>query len=246
MGNEVRAFARLHKLGVLGAVVTFGVVLAIALGTGSAGAAPRVIVLGAATPVAASCPTDCLVEARVTGYQTSIGRAQNPFMVRTPGKIVAWSIKLGAPTAKQIDFFNDRFGPSRARLSILKPIPKKKRKKRGPQFTLARQSPIEDLQQFFGTTTTFTLQRPLKVGRGQVVALTMPTWTPAFARGQASGSGWRASRKATPKRGGCTIKGGFANLEAGAPQEKVGSRKMYGCGYRGARLLYSATVVPRP
>lgn len=242
MDHDVHAFPRLQRLGVAGAVGALAVTLALAIGSGSAIAAPKITVLGAAAPTPASCPNNCLVEARVTGYQASIGAQKNPFMVRVPGKVVAWSIKLGAPIAKDTSFFNGEFGKSQGRLSVLKPVKKKKGK-----FTLVRQSPIEDLEPFFGTTTTFTLQVPLKVGRRHVVALTIPTWAPAFGvTGQPKAFRWRASRKATKKRGGCANRQGQANLLAGGPHEALGTQRRYGCAYKGARLLYSATVVARP
>jgi hypothetical protein len=241
MGQEAHLFARLHRLGVALAAAIFAVCLAIVVGTGSATAAPAVTVLGAAAPVPASCPQNCLVEARVTGFQTSIGNVANPFVVTERGKIVAWSIKLGAPTGEQIKFFDDEFGPSRAAIAILRPT-----SKTNPKYELVRQSPVEDLAPFFGSTTTFALNRPLKVKPRNVVALTMPTWTPAFAVSQPATSRWAASRKPTKKKGGCADKQGRANLAAGSPQTALKSTRAYGCGYKAARLLYSATFVKNP
>ena len=46
----------------------------------------------------------------------------------------------------------------------------------------------------------------------------------------------RASRKS----GACTK---TADIKESRPQQKVGSNKQYGCFYKTARLLYTATVV---
>ena len=132
MGPDARAFARLHQIAVATAVAVFVTALAAVLGTGSADAAPKVVVLGAAAPATPSCPTNCQAIGKTTGFQTSITGAQNPFVVPFRGRIVAWSIKLGAPSTRpnpnnnnqsDLDFFNKTFGGNpKARISVLKPI----------------------------------------------------------------------------------------------------------------------------
>jgi hypothetical protein len=214
--------------------------LTVALGAAVAGAAPKTIVLGAAKPAVASCPDDCLVEARVTGFQTSIGKASTPFVAPEDGEIVAWSLKLGKPVKADRKAFNEDFGPPQARIGILRRV------KGGgtAKYKLLRQSPAEDLGQFFGDTTTFTLTKPIAIRAGEVVALTIKTWAPAFAVGQGAATKWMASRNPTGKRGGCTDDEGRANVDAGAPQVKKGTQRPYGCTYDEARLLYSATFLP--
>ncbi|MBM3666124.1 MAG: hypothetical protein FJW90_01350 [Actinobacteria bacterium] len=212
---------------------------AVALCASLASAAPTLI-LGAAKPAKASCPQNCLVEARVTGFQRSIGQVRDPFVVPEGGEIVAWSIKLGKPRKPDRRAFNREFGASVARIGILRQV---KGKKSPPRYKLLRQSPAEDLGPLFGSTTTFSLTTPLPVGRKDIVALTIPSWAPAFSVGQGGATRWTASRRSTEKRGGCTTEGGFANVEAGSPQQKKGSRRPYGCTYDSARLLYSATFV---
>jgi len=183
MGPAAHLYARLHKLGIITAVAVFAAALALALGTGDAGAAPRIVVLGAATPAVPSCPTNCQAVGKTTGFQTAIGATKRPFVAPYPGRVVAWSIKLSAPRQNQIDFFKDFYGGEpQARLAVLKPI--QKQIKAGKQiYRLKSQSPVEQLSPFLGTTTTFTLQAPLKVNAGQVLGLSIPTWAPAFAVG---------------------------------------------------------------
>jgi hypothetical protein len=214
--------------------------LAVAVGSSSAGAAATVI-LGAAKPANASCPDDCLVEARVTGFQTSIGKLQNPFVAPEDGEIVAWSLKQGKPRKADRRAFNEEFGPPTARLSILRRVTGSASP---PRYKLLRQSPVENLGPYFGATTTFSLDAPLAIREGEVVALTIKSWAPAFAVGQGAASEWTASRRSTRKRGGCTDDEGRANVDAGAPQTKKGSQRPYGCDYDRARLLYSATFLP--
>jgi hypothetical protein len=92
MGQDAHAFARLHRLAVALAIAVFAALLAAVLGAGHAGAAARVVVLGAAAPATPSCPTTCQAVGKTTGFQTSITGARNPFVISFRGRIVAWSI----------------------------------------------------------------------------------------------------------------------------------------------------------
>ena len=236
MESRTHALIRLHRLAVAVATLVFAAVLAATIATGAAVAKP--VVLGAAAPATPACPGDpCEAIGRTTGFQTMLGKKRNPFAARSAGRVVAWSIKLSAPQASQTEFFTEFFGgPPRARLSILKPI--RKQIKRGkPFYKLKSQGPVEELTPFLGTTTTFTLQQPLTVAEGQVVALTVPTWAPAFAVNLGDTMVWRGSRK----KGKCTTR---EDIKAGRPHETLGQDRLYGCSYKTARLLYSATMVP--
>jgi hypothetical protein len=248
MGQDAHGFARLHRLAIAFAVAVFAGALAAVLGTGKAGAAVRVVVLGAAAPATPSCPATCQAVGKTTGFQTSITGARNPFVVSFRGRIVAWSIKTGAPSTKpnpnnndqsDYDFFNKTFGGTpKARISVLKPIMKELRRGK-PIYKLKSQSPVEDLSPYLGQTTTFTLDAPLRVKPKNIVALTVPTWAPAFAINQSADTKWQASRK----KGKCNE---TADILAATPQEAPGSLRSYGCTYNTARLLYSATVVADP
>jgi hypothetical protein len=248
MGPHAHAFARLHKLAVATALAVFAAALAAVIGTGNAGAAPHVTVLGAATPAIPSCPTSCQAVGKTTGFQTSITGSKSPFVVQSRGRVVAWSIKTGAPSTKpnpqndnqsDLDFFNKTFGGTpKARIAVLKPIMSSIRAGK-PIYKLKAQSPVEDLSAFLGQTTTFTLDTPLRVKPNNVVALTVPTWAPAFAINQSADTKWQASRK----KGKCND---TADILAGTAQDALGTQRSYGCTYNTARLLYSATVVADP
>jgi hypothetical protein len=248
MGQDAHASARLRMLGIAAAVAACAALLVAILSTGQAGAALRVVVLGAAAPATPACPTTCQAVGKTTGFQTSITGSKNPFTVTFRGRIVAWSIKTGAPSTKpnpnnnnqsDYDFFNKTFGGTpKARIAVLKPIMKSIRAGK-PIYKLKSQSPVEDLTGFLGQTTTFTLDAPLRVKPNNVVALSVPTWAPAFAINQSANTRWQASRK----KGKCND---TADILAGTPQEAVGSERAYGCHYNTARLLYSATVVADP
>ena len=248
MSYRAQPLARLRRLALALLVAAAAAVLATVLGAGSAGAALRVVVLGAAAPATPSCPTTCQAIGKTTGFQTSITGSRNPFVVSFRGRIVAWSIKTGAPSTKpnpnnnnqsDYDFFTKTFGGSpKARISVLKPIMKKVKQGK-PIYKLKSQSPVEDLSAYLGQTTTFTLDTPLRVKPNNVVALTVPTWAPAFAINQSANTKWQASRK----KGKCNE---TPDILAGTPQDVQGSQRAYGCVYNTARLLYSATVVADP
>lgn len=213
----------------------------------------------------------CIAEGKVTGFQVfQKGATGKNFVVPFDrGKVIAWSIQLSNPTAKssprygdaQRPYFDKLFGsPSKARISILREV--KKGPKYPPRYKLIRASGTQVLNRYFGTEIKFAI-KPLNVIRGDVVALTIPTWAPAFwvpqACSPARGGGnpatceraskyntWRGSRG--PEQ--CSIGTDAADrpntaLQRSHPQQKVNSIKRYGCYYNAGRLLYKATVVAR-
>jgi hypothetical protein len=229
-------------------------VLIAVVAPGSADSAPlAVVVLGqtSETPPA-SCPgktvnnveiTPCRVEGHVTGFQAIAGGVARPYEAPFDGKIVAWSITLSKPstvetptTTDEVSFFDEFLGtPSEARVGVLRPVEGSK----PPQYTLVRQSPLEVLNSYFGSTPVFALEHPLSVLKGQIVALTVPTWAPMFAFNVEANNTWRGSRLAEH----CASK---EDIQDGHPQQGVGKVKTYGCYYSNARLLYTATLVKKP
>lgn len=194
-------------------------------------AGARVIELGEVEdPPAASCPADCQVIGRVSGYQVRAGSVRNPYEVGRRGKIVAFSVTLGKPNREQETFFNDLFGtPPTVQLTILRPGTRRRHR-------LTGRSEVFEVKPYFGSQPTFALSRPLTVRRGYVVALTTRSWAPVFAVGQAQTDVWRSSRD--PDR--CD------DVRQEAAHDVRGSLRTYGCIYRTARLLYTASFVPDP
>src|SRR3954465_3799934 len=147
----------------------------------------------------AACPDNCQAIGQVSGFQIQQGTRKNPYRLRSYGKVVAFSVKLGKPNASQITFFNKLFGgPPQMMLTVLKPfVPKKGEKRQPNKYVLAGSSPLFDLQNYFGSAPTFALPRPLSIRPGYVVGLTVPTWAPAFAVNLGEDLQWRSSRSAT-------------------------------------------------
>jgi len=220
--------------------------LTAAIGISTAGAKKATIIGKTKNTPAPACPDDtpsnpCTATGRVTGFMIKADGKKHPYNVFKTGKIVAWSINISKPTKDQYDFFgtlfqNETFGkhPS-ARIAVIK-------NKGHHKYKLLKQSPAADLKADLGRKQTFTLEKPLKVHRGQVIALSLPTWATAFSRPvSASGNQWKASRRSKK----CNVdRQHLQNAKASKAQQKVGSVKPYGCTYSGARLLYWAYFVP--
>lgn len=243
------------------------------------GESTRRIVLGATKyPAKPNCGAKvsqraCIAEGKVTGYQVfqSGAEGRNFVVPYKRGKVIAWSIQLSNPTARdsrrfgpaQRPYFNRLFGsPSKARISILRLI--KRGPKYPPRYRLIRASGTQILNPYFGTEMKFAI-KPLNVIRGDVVALTIPTWAPAFwvpracnvdrndnylnptrcSRAQKRNT-WRGSRSKERCAIGTNIKDRPNEaLRKSRPQRKIRSVRPYGCYYDGGRLLYKATVVAR-
>lgn len=186
----------------------------------------------------AACPDNCQAIGQVSGFQIQQGTRKNPYRLRSYGKVVAFSVKLGKPNASQIEFFNKLFGgPPQIMLTVLRPyVPKKGEPKAPDKYVLAGSSPLYQLQNYFGSEPTFALPRPLTIKPGYVVGISVPTWAPAFAVSLGDDMQWRSSRD--PKN--CD------DVRQDAAQDIRGSARTYGCVYKTARLLYTVTYIPDP
>ncbi|MDX6604627.1 MAG: hypothetical protein QOF23_1136 [Solirubrobacterales bacterium] len=194
------------------------------------------VVLGETSTVPdPSCPElPCQAVGSVTGFQVNNGQASLPFLVRSDGTIKAWTLTLAQPTNSQRSFFNGFFGtPPEARLAILHRVPGTN----PPRYNLRRQGAIKVLSPYLGQTVRFGSN--LKVERGDIVGITVPTWAPAFAQNLPANNVWRASRAP----GTCT---NSTDIRQGEPLQAIGKRATFGCKYSTARLLYTATLVESP
>jgi len=193
------------------------------------------VVPASATPTVTqslpSCPgTPCLAVSRTTGYQAKVGTTRAPFVVPADGRIVAWTITLGAPKSSQITYFNtNEGGPASAAIAVLAPG-------KSLNYSLVAQSPTQLLQPYFGGSVQFPLATTLPVKKGDVIGLTVPTWAPALALGYAGDTSWRASRA----KAQCTTTNTQTSLTT------LGSTVQFFCLYKTARLTYSATLITNP
>jgi hypothetical protein len=176
-----------------------------------------------------TCPASpCLAVSRTTGYQVKVGAKRGVFTVPADGRIVAWDISLGNPNTKQIAFFDKGYGESSAGISVL-------RQGKRLYSRVLGQSPLVKLTPFFGQTVQFPLETSIPVKKGNVIALTVPTWAPALTQLLGDGSSWRASRG----------KGACDDTETQTAQARMRQLTQYRCLYK-ARLTYGATLVTNP
>jgi hypothetical protein len=184
-------------------------------------------------PTAPSCPASpCLAVSRTTGFQVKV--ATNTTLMDAPkaGSVVAWTITLGKPNATQVKFFNaNEGGAAEAGIAVLRA-----EKKPNLTYRLIASSPTVKLEKYFGKTVQFPLETTIKVRKGDIIALTVPTWAPSLALGFGKDTSWRASRE----------KKQCSSTSSQSTQTSIGSAVQYFCLYQTARLTYSATLVSTP
>ena len=165
--------------------------------------------------------------------QVKVGKLNTPLTIPRNGTIVAWTIELSQPTANQVAFF-DKYegGPAEAGIAILKNT-------KGLGYELVAQSPLVQLQPYFGEKAQFALANTIPVQKGERVALTVPTWAPALAIHRGEKTSWRASRPGTS----CNS---ATEASTETAQSTAGSVAQYSCLYQTAQLLYSATLISTP
>jgi len=210
--------------------------LALALALPQAASA-RIVELGSvADAVNPSCPGDpCEAAVRVTALQgRSAGGPKNPYYIRRDGYVVAFSVRLAAPTDEQVNFFNSNFGsPAQVQLSVLR---RGDTRKTRLNYRLVTETELFEVDDYFGSSPTFVLEEPLRVRRTNWIGITVPTWAPIFANNLTRSDWWRSSRaknSCEPPR----------SLQQFA-MEDLRDVNMFGCTYHGARLLYTITYVP--
>ncbi len=213
------------------AALVVGLLLSLVPATASA----RTLEVGRASEAeelpAPSCPTSpCFAISRTTGYQAKVGTNRGLLRIPEDGRIVAWTIRLSKPGPRQIQFFNERLGgASQAGISIL-------RTGRRLYGRIVAQSPLVQLEPFFGQTVQFPLEQSIAVKKGSTIALTVPTWAPALATGLGGDTSWRASRPA----GDCD------DTATQTAQTDIRDLSQYRCLYQRVRLSYSATLITEP
>lgn len=203
---------------------------ALALLPAAAGA--KVIEIGqTVNPFLPSCPAaPCFAVSRTTGYQAKVGTNRGLMTVPENGRIVAWTISLSKPSTAQVSFFDKKLGgPSEAGISILT-VGKHLRD------VVKLTGPLTLLEPYFGGTVQFPLAASLPVKKGDLVALTVPSWAPALQVNLGNDTSWRASRLRNTCKDNTTQ----------TAQLQVADKTQYYCLYRGARLTYSATLITAP
>lgn len=223
-----------------------GLLLALAPGAATA----KLVELGqTASPIVApACPSgvspsNCfIILTRTTAVQSTSDGVAYPTTVKQDGFIVAFTVglsRLSSNTTTERNYLHvlDQAygGTPQLVLTVLKPGP-------NHRFTVAAQSATFHLIPFLGSVLNEPLSLPpsftsftaLPVKKGDVIALTVPTWAPVLSYNlNASKFAYRQSRTANCKHaaGGQTA------------QQSVGASTRYLCTYTGTRVEYTATEI---
>lgn len=203
---------------------------------GPAGASARIVEMGQLDDeVTPSCPADpCRALSRTSMFQKQIDGTMDEFTVPADGRIVAWTIRLAAPTKKQIKFFEENFGGAPT-AGITAFRPSKEKGERG-LYTSIGESGVQDLTDYLGQTVQFPMANSLSVDKGDRIGLTVPSWAPALAINQDRKTVWRATRD--PEK--CT------DYFTQRSIQELGTVTGWGCAYRTERLTYSVTLITNP
>jgi hypothetical protein len=178
------------------------------------------------------CPDNCQAIAQVTGFQVQLGDAHNPFRLRRSGYVTAFTLRLSKPNADQVSFFKTTYGDTpKVRLAIVRSL------HHNHEYKLMKQTQAFPMEPYFGSIPTIALRQALRVKKDDIIAITVPTWLPAFSHNQSTDQAWRSSHSEDE----CV-----ASLPPSAAQEEEGTKTAYECFYRTARLLYSATFIGDP
>jgi hypothetical protein len=213
--------------------IPLGVALAVCLLGGAAStASAKMYELGATDDASrVSCPDRCFVVTHTTALQVRTGTVRYPTTAPASGRVVAFTLELGSLTDKQIHRLNATYGgTSRVQLAVLRQQARPAR-----SYEVVASTGIFRIQPFFGTTVQFPLKTTLEVKKGDLIALTVPTWAPVLAVDLPQENGWRASRD-----------GNCGDLLTQTAQTTVGNATQYKCLYQTVRVTYSATLISTP
>ncbi len=203
-------------------------------------APPPCTTKGSALPV---CPNGisaanyAILLTTVTALETIADGTAYPTTVKQAGRIVAFTVGLSAldtntKTRKteihQADV--NHGGTAQVAITVLRRVGAARARK----WKVVAESPSFHVQPYLGLVVQLPLTTSLGVRRGDVVALTTPTWAPILSIGHASKTfAYRQSRSAN-----CA-----SAPASNQAQLTINSTAAYTCNYPGTRVEYSATEV---
>lgn len=182
------------------------------------------------------CPDACSVVTRTTALPTSVAGNRNVYTAPAAGRIVAWSITLGAPAEKDRAALQKQLGRAQAQLVVL-------RRGKSVNATAVAASTVKQLDPYFGGEVTFALPQSFAVRKGDVIGLSVPSWAPILVQGYDAKTSWRASRPAGRCGGTTDERKRDYYVDTTLAAGKSGT---FNCLYKAERMAYSATFVPDP
>jgi hypothetical protein len=214
-------------------------------------ASAQIVELGQTTTtplVAPSCvkgqplATCKIVLTRMTAIESLSDGIINPTRVNQQGWVVSFTVGLSKlvanpKTRAALIASQDaqHGGPPALALTVLAPAP-------GNTFAVVGESAVYTLTPFLGRLLqeplslppTFSSFTALRVVRGDVIGLTVPTWAPVLGYNLSDKEfAYRQSRRANCKNTAATQ----------TAQTRLNDTTHYGCYYTGTRVEYSATEI---
>jgi hypothetical protein len=204
------------------------------------------------TPLLApTCPADAqgnscrIVLTQVTAYETLRDGVSNPDIVKHSGEISAFSLGLSSTTTvttKDISYLSKLYGgPPEAQLTILRSVGTAA----GRVFRVAAQSPVFKLQSEFGQVAEFPLVAPLPVVRGEMLAVTVPTWAPVLSF-ELDTTKFSYVQSRSPVATTTATSSCNNPIKANLAQIILGQLSNYSCRFPGTRVEYSALEITTP
>lgn len=200
-----------------------------------------------ATPITApTCPkgvapANCtIILTRATALATIRDDVAYPTTAAKSGRIVAFTVGLSNLSSntttrnKDISYLDTTYGgATQVAITILKPVGARSLY----QWDVVAESPLFAVQPYLGQAVQFPLTTSLPVARGDVIALTTPTWAPVLSIDLSTKEfAYRQSRRANCAK----------PPKSSQAQLTIGRTTRYGCDYPGTRVEYSATEVTNP
>jgi hypothetical protein len=212
--------------------------------------------------ISPTCPADAqgdncrILLTQVTAYETLGDGVADPDTIKQSGVISSFTLGLTStqtitPTILATE--DQKYGGQpEAQLTALIPTGTAA----SPSYRVVAQSEVVKLRSELGQVAEFPLTTPLPVVRGEVLALTIPTWAPVLAIEQtATQFSYSQSRaksmittKVATKTGTKTERVSSCNTSStvNLAQVVVGELSNYTCNFPGARIEYSALEITTP
>lgn len=222
--------------------------LSLAVALPAAALAAEVVVGQTSTALTApTCPSgtpsaDCtIVLAQMTAFETLSDGVSSPTLVKQSGELFGFSLGISnissnTKTRNQYVTELDKAygGAPKVSLTVLRAVGRPSLQR----WQVVAQSPLFNLASYLGQNDIeFSLVNEIPVVRGELLALTIPTWAPILSIDLSSSKfAYRQSRNEK-----CS-----SSSPPPSEQQRIGLMTTYGCSYKGARIEYTASEITSP
>jgi hypothetical protein len=196
--------------------------------------------------------TDCaIVLTKTTAYETLSDGVSDPTVITTPGVIDSFSLGVsglviqGATLSSELTTLDDNWGgPPSAQLTVLRPVASNG----GARWAVAAQSAVMPLQPYLGGVVELPVFPSIPVVKGEVLAITVPTWAPILTFGLSTSDFSYTQSHTQILTGTGTAQKSSCETTATTTlaQLTLGDQAQYTCAFQGTRVEYTALEVTAP